>query len=181
MKLIIEKQLFTFASLSFLLAFSGSCLAVNTCDIGGKKVKTSLSCDDYLRHFGDRSAVMPNNPKPYQPPQVEVERKKTNSKWLDDWEAKQRAKRQRAKERGEASRKKLAIEGKLQQMAVMKEVAVGMNKQQVNWAWGEPDRVTYRGTTEVWRYRRYKGKNYIGTDHVYFENGVVSGFDFDKS
>ena len=181
MKLIIAKQLVTSTSLSFLLAFSGSCLAVNTCDIGGKKVKTSLSCDDYLRHFGDRSAVMPNNPKPYQPPQVEVERKKTNSKWLDDWESKQRAKRQRAKERGEASRKQLAVEGKLQQMAIMKEVAVGMNKQQVRWAWGEPNGVAFRGSTEVWRYHRYKNNDYISTDYVYFKNDLVSGFDFDKN
>lgn len=181
MKLIDIKQLIKSILLCFLLILSGSCLAVNTCDIGGKKVKTSLSCDDYLRHFGDRSAVMPSNPKPYQPPQVEVKRRKADSKWLDDWEAKQRAKHQRSKERGEASRKQLAIEGKLQQMAVMKKVAVGMNKRQVNWAWGEPDRVTYRGTTEVWRYRRYKGKNYIGTDHVYFKNGLVSGFDLGKN
>jgi len=168
------------------------------CLVNGDTRSVALPCDQYLKFFGDRSKVLvseksdepvPGTITPEEAPiattpeQATGEDKPKEKSWLEKRDEERAAKKAQAKEAHDKRVRDASNRAKFKKLIHNKEIAVGMSRDQVIKSWGKPSSskqtVTESGTEETLTFRRYKNRQYTGSDEVTLRNGEVISFTKD--
>jgi len=168
------------------------------CQVNGDTRSVAMPCDQYLKFFGDRSKVLvseksdepvPGTITPEEAPiattpeQATGEDKPKEKSWLEKRDEERAAKKAQAKEAHDKRVRDASNRAKFKKLIHNKEIAVGMSRDQVIKSWGKPSSskqtVTESGTEETLTFRRYKNRQYTGSDEVTLRNGEVISFTKD--
>lgn len=168
------------------------------CQVNGDTRSVAMPCDQYRKFFGDRSKVLvsekSNEPVPdtitpeeapsaTTPEQATGEDKPKEKSWLEKRDEERAAKKAQAKEAHDKRVRDASNRAKFKKLIHNKEIAVGMSRDQVIKSWGKPSSskqtVTESGTEETLTFRRYKNRQYTGSDEVTLRNGEVISFTKD--